>query len=234
MLSWFDFAILAYLAFLLPVIAALGYRRMIRKLAAGDNAVRLLTYRQTIVIEWVTVAILLALWLGSGRGISDLGFTFEAGWRFWLGNGLALVAAALQFAQAAKTISKPESLEALRQKMDHVKDILPHSERELATFRALSVTAGICEEIVYRGYLIWAFAALGGIWWALAGSTVLFSLGHLYQGPKSLVAVSLVGLVLGGLFLLTGALWAPMIVHVAIDLTSGRATYEATKLASNA
>ncbi|MCP4201320.1 MAG: CPBP family intramembrane metalloprotease [bacterium] len=229
MLRWFDIAVLSYLAILLPLIAVVGYRRMVRRLAAGDEAVRLRTYSQTIVLEWVTVVILLAVWLGAGRGLPELGFGFDNGWRFWLGTGLALVATILLFIQAATVTSNPESLESVRRRMGHLEQLVPHTERELKTFRVLSVTAGICEEIVYRGYAIWAVAAFGGIWWALIGSTVLFSLGHLYQGPRSLASVSLVGLVMAGLFVLTGALWAPMILHAAIDLNSGRTTYEATK-----
>lgn len=231
MLRWFDFAILAYLAVPLPWLAAIGYRRLLRRLAAGDEAVRLRTYRLTMAIEWLSVAVLLTLWVGVGRQLDALGLRLPGpDWRFWLGNGLALAAGLLLLAQSARVARTPESLADVRRKIGHLEEMVPHTHRELKTFRALSVTAGVCEEIIYRGYLIWALTALGGIWWALAGSAIFFSLGHLYQGPKSLIGLLLVGLVMAALFLLTQAIWAPMALHAVIDLSSGRSAYEAVRV----
>jgi membrane protease YdiL (CAAX protease family) len=52
-------------------------------------------------------------------------------------------------------------------------------------------------------------------------AAAIFGLGHAYQGPKGILKTGLVGLVLGGLFALTGSLWAPMLVHVVMDLLAG-------------
>ncbi len=44
-----------------------------------------------------------------------------------------------------------------------VEYLLPHSRDELRWFTALSVTAGVCEELLYRGFLFWVLKAYVGV-----------------------------------------------------------------------
>lgn len=82
------------------------------------------------------------------------------------------------------------------------------------------------EELTYRGYLMNRVAELmggGGVAWAasLVVVSVLFGIGHLYQGVSGVVAASLGGLVYGLLYLWTGRnLWSPIIAHGVFDTTA--------------
>lgn len=98
---------------------------------------------------------------------------------------------------------------------------LPATSSERAWFAAVSVTAGICEEILFRGFLLHYLHVFP---WHLPLTPVLFiaaaifGLQHLYQGRAGTVVNSLMGLLVSLLFLLTGSLLAPMVLHAVMDL----------------
>ncbi len=79
------------------------------------------------------------------------------------------------------------------------------------------------EELAFRGYLMSRVAELAGesrTAWAvsLVVVSVLFGVGHTYQGVSGAVAAALGGLVYGALYLWTGRnLWAPIITHGVFD-----------------
>ena len=73
-------------------------------------------------------------------------------------------------------------------------------------------------EAVFRG-------APGAVGWAIGIQAALFGLAHAYQGPGGIVKTGGIGLVLAGLAIATGGLLAPMLVHAAVDLSSGQVAY---------
>ena len=109
----------------------------------------------------------------------------------------------------------------MRAEFRSLRAMLPDNDRETRWFNGLSVTAGICEEIIYRGFLIAYFTAFTGLIPALLLSSFVFGLAHAYQGWRGIVKVSVVGLAMGGVYLLTGSLWAPIVLHAVLDVTSG-------------
>ncbi|HEY0778966.1 MAG TPA: CPBP family intramembrane glutamic endopeptidase [Gemmatirosa sp.] len=99
--------------------------------------------------------------------------------------------------------------------------VLPRTPRDRAWFAALAVSAGICEELIDRGFLLGYLGgpAVGfGVPASVALATLVLLLGHTYQGWLGLLAVGVLGIVFTALYLLTGALWAPMLVHALVDL----------------
>ncbi|MDH3621296.1 MAG: CPBP family intramembrane metalloprotease, partial [Gammaproteobacteria bacterium] len=89
----------------------------------------------------------------------------------------------------------------------------------------LSVTAGIVEEALWRGFLFWYLGHFMPLWAAAIVSAVGFGIAHAYQGMENVPRIILVGGVFAGLFLLTGSLWLPIILHAIVDLLQGRAVY---------
>jgi membrane protease YdiL (CAAX protease family) len=99
--------------------------------------------------------------------------------------------------------------------------LLPDTPEERRWLAAVSVGAGISEELLFRGFLfyyltLW-FPHIHSLECALVTS-LIFGIGHLYQGWKGIVSTGLVGLVMAGLYALTGNLLVPMFVHAATDL----------------
>ncbi|MHB0957406.1 MAG: CPBP family intramembrane glutamic endopeptidase [Pirellulaceae bacterium] len=85
---------------------------------------------------------------------------------------------------------------------------------------AISLAAGIGEELLFRGFLQSAIAdrwgPVGGLWAGWITASVLFGLCHSLCLAYALLATG-IGLVLGGLYLATGSLVAPMTTHAAYD-----------------
>lgn len=103
--------------------------------------------------------------------------------------------------------------------------LLPHTEREYHTFVALSITAGICEELLCRGYMMWVLRPYMNLPSAIALSAVVFGLGHAYQGAKGILKTAGVGIVMNLIVVASGWLIPAMVVHALIDATSGMLAY---------
>ena len=98
---------------------------------------------------------------------------------------------------------------------------LPHSPLERGWFAAVCISAGICEEFIYRGFLIRYLLAgpfsLTPIV-AVGVAAAIFALAHGYQGWFGVLTTGLLALILTMLFVLAQHLWLPMLVHLLLDL----------------
>lgn len=105
--------------------------------------------------------------------------------------------------------------------LGHVEVLMPRTRAELAWGAILSLTAGVAEEGFFRLLVPLLVALLTGS--AIAGfilATALFGWAHRYQGRIGVAATMLSGALLAGTYLLTGALWVAVALHVAIDLNA--------------
>jgi membrane protease YdiL (CAAX protease family) len=110
---------------------------------------------------------------------------------------------------------------AYQRSLDEVSRVLPATHQERLWFAAVSLTAGVCEELLCRGFL---FRYLDGIALhlplpaTLSVAAAIFGLNHIYQGKIAILKTGVAGLAFGALFLVTGNLLIPMLLHAAIDL----------------
>ena len=99
--------------------------------------------------------------------------------------------------------------------------LLPSTGQERRWWWLVCITAGICEEIVYRGFLLHYFHRMPfhlSLTWALVGASVSFGIGHLYQGLAGAVQTFVIGFLFGAIFLVTGNLLLPVALHAVMDL----------------
>jgi membrane protease YdiL (CAAX protease family) len=83
------------------------------------------------------------------------------------------------------------------------------------------ISAGVCEETLFRGFMLHylhVFPWTLNLTLALLISAVIFGFNHLYQGAGGVLGTAIVGFLFGLLFLLTGNLLVPIILHGVIDL----------------
>jgi hypothetical protein len=222
MLTIADHAFALLLVLFLPLYGMREWRALVTASAAGRPRARLDGYRHTILLEWGLVASLLGLWFAAGRPLPLLGLALPGGWRLLWGVGATLLMLALLWLQW-RTVRDggPDTLDALRRQVGSVAPLLPRTTAEYRRFRWLALTAGTAEELLYRGFLIWYFAALLGTWPGTVAAVLAFAAGHAYQGIGGVLKTGIVGALLTGIYIASGSLLWPMIVHCAIDLQGG-------------
>jgi len=98
---------------------------------------------------------------------------------------------------------------------------LPATWTERRWWVVASISAGVCEETLFRGFMLhylhvspWTL----NLTLALLISSVTFGFNHLYQGAGGMAGTAIVGFIFGLLFLLTGNVLFPIIFHVLMDL----------------
>jgi membrane protease YdiL (CAAX protease family) len=103
-----------------------------------------------------------------------------------------------------------------------MKSMLPQNGLEMALWVALSVTAGFCEELVFRGYLQRQFFALTGMpAAAVVCQAIVFGSVHLYQGVRGAIAITGYGALFGILAISRNSLRPGMIQHAGQDSFAG-------------
>ncbi len=92
---------------------------------------------------------------------------------------------------------------------------------EFRLFPLVCVTAGVCEEVLFRAFLL-SYLSEGafrlGAWPAIAAACVVFGVAHFYQGFAGVMVTAALGFGLAMMYLWTGSLAAPMVLHALIDL----------------
>jgi len=100
--------------------------------------------------------------------------------------------------------------------------LLPHGVPESVLWVLVSVTAGLCEEIVFRGYLQRQLAALtGSVTAGILLQAIAFGISHGYQGFAPMAITGSYGLVLGILAWWRGNIRASALAHAATDIVGG-------------
>lgn len=196
------------------------------RIAGGTMPDRSVSYARTIASWWLIALAMLFAWLRFGRPASALGFTVEPDTRALCGIILCVLALAL-FAAQESIVSRlsPEKLAALGGRLGATAAILPRTPLEYRWFIAVAITVGVCEELLYRGYLYAVAIPYATTFGAILGSGLVFGLGHLYQGAAGVFKTSAVGIILGIVYVATGSLLWPILLHVLIDIAGGTVGY---------
>lgn len=98
---------------------------------------------------------------------------------------------------------------------------MPHRDHEYPLFAALACTAGLCEEFLFRGYLLWYLGHVVPVPVAYVLQSVVFGVAHFYQGLRGIVMTGLAGAFFTGVRIVSGSLWPAMLIHALMDLHAG-------------
>jgi uncharacterized protein len=219
-LHW-DFALIFF--FLAIIVPGLGRRRVrvLLELPDTTKSDRLSLYASTITLQWLFAAVI--FWRVShhsirpeqlGLRLSSVPVTCTIS-IVLSGSVLVLQLVSLRRLNSDPGASDSETVQIARK-------VFPRDMLERACFTALVCTVAICEEFIYRGFVQYVFQAWSGSLVAgIVGSSLLFSIAHLYQGKRGLVSTFGAGAIFAGVRARTGTLIPTIFAHFVADLTIG-------------
>jgi membrane protease YdiL (CAAX protease family) len=212
-----------YVGLVYPLLSYRRYQIFLREIVLDPTA-RSHYYRRNMLNKWPWLIVIgIILLFGFGQP-SMLGLRAPYPWgpTLWLLAELVIVLPIAHVLQLRIIAKRPRT--KLLSLVLAVREMLPHTASERLLWILVSFTAGICEEIVYRGFLPLYFLQLGSFFGLQVSylvvvilSTLLFGLAHLYQGWKGVLATSIIGAMFAYLYFYTGSLILPIAFHILID-----------------
>lgn len=200
---------------------------MLGRLMRDPEWEKLALYLLDPLAKWLIFAFGVALYLFAvawpqqhdlGRVIDRLGLSLDVDWRLVAITSVILlmvwVAIALGFYWLARSAGA---------RLDRRVSILqPRTTAETTAFvLVLSPTAGILEEIIFRGLLYVMFLSFNpDPWNAAFWTSVLFAMGHAYQGLGGILATGIMGYTAAMSVIFTGTLWPAIIAHTIYDMAT--------------
>lgn len=205
----------------LSVVGYLGSRHLgsqNSEVAAPRSAARLFTYAATLVEEWALF--FFVLWGERMRSSATVGERIgvrrekDALIRDIGIAALAWGAAAIMNGILSFLLHPAGRAVVLK--------LVPHTLPELAVWVPLSISAGFCEEYIFRGYFQRQFGALtGSLWVGVLIQAVFFGFAHGYQGASDMLIIFCLGLIFGVVTKLRKSLRPTMFAHAWTDFFAG-------------
>lgn len=225
MLTPLDHVVMAVLVVLIPPRAWMSFRRLNAASPEDRRRLRPQLYFFAMLSQWIISGVVLTAWITNRRPWAWLGvipvFTYAA---LGIAIGVALIVTLM--ALRSRGADRETMMARARARLAHVEAMLPHTVNELRLFSGLSITAGVCEELLFRGFMIWYLQHWLGLIPAAIVSSVFFGFGHLYQGLKGVLQTGLVGAFMATVYLVSGSLVLPMLIHALMDLYAGYVGYQ--------
>jgi uncharacterized protein len=215
-----------------PVYGYFDYQKFTARVRLHPEE-RVRYYKKVMVGLWVPTLVILGMVLMGPLTFVDIGLsgiqwnTKTLGpWVTYIACGLGIVyfLILIYYLVGSRVSEKLRNslIQAQQQELEKNKfvDIIPVSKEDKKVWTFVSWTAGITEEIIYRGFLIYALTALFpslSIWVILVLSALVFGLAHTYQGLGNVVRTSLIGLFFAILYIGLGSIIPLIVLHFLID-----------------
>lgn len=210
--------LLAAFVALLLVTDQLALRRL---KSTAEPRPRIRVYKQIMAGLWLATA-----WAAGIMGPRAL-------WRVSLTSGVAkllppspiiamfVLISVCAMVLPALLVRIPARPQGIAQALGKLSYLLPQNQRERLWWVMLSLTAGICEECIFRSFLFWYLQGAPwrfGIATAIGVACAVFALGHLYQGSLPALGTGVLAVLFFLFFLATGNLLLPIAIHALTDM----------------
>ena len=206
-------------ALVLAVTAATALRGALRAahLRVMAHPDRINMYERTILFEWLVLGLVLAgVWWHGSSVLTVLGDRWRSVRQFLedVGIGLLFLIASIALTSIAGAHGAAHDRTT--------QFLLPQGRLEMALWVVLSITAGICEEAVYRGYLQKQLMALTkSVPLGIVLSGLAFGAAHSYQGWSKALMIAVMGVMAGILAYWRRSVRPGMIAHALQDVLGG-------------
>ena len=219
-MPWDFWLIFLFLGIVVPWRGAVRLKKLLA-LPSVSTKEKLVLYGSTIAGQWVITGIV--AWRALARGLSPgaLGLAKSGGANTILVSlALAAIIGALHWLNLRRVGKSPGKAPELMRLL--ARRILPVNTVELLPYGALAMTAGVCEEFLYRGFAMGALSRMGFPAWSVVILTaVLFGLAHVYQGRSGILGTLVMGIFFGSIRLAYDTLVPVVMMHIVVDLVAG-------------
>jgi membrane protease YdiL (CAAX protease family) len=199
-------------------------------IASGvDPNARSRYYAAFIAATWTFTLSVCAIWIVYRRSWSALYLGRPDLLR--VGAALAIVTLYLFYMLRLRTrmVANTGKYPRYRELMESVSIFAARTPGEYRLFGIVALTAGICEEVLMRGFVMSLFASLLGIVVGALVNIILFALGHAYQGGKGILRTGAFGVIMTIFVLATGSLVPAIVLHFIQDIVAGNMLYHVFK-----
>jgi membrane protease YdiL (CAAX protease family) len=197
-----------------PILAIISQANDQGQLSELVGKERLVIYANTAGILWIVFVMVWSAQRVARRPISELGFT-EPRWTD------PFIALAFLFVSnlTLNGLSSVLGWFGMEAPELTIKGLLPVTGSERIAWIMMSISAGVCEESCFRGFLLLRGKGWLGRWWPIVIlSSIAFGLGHLYEGSSGAILVCIYGVMFCGLRLWRGSLWPGIWAHIWQDI----------------
>lgn len=216
-----------------PIIGYYGFQKFKVDVRRNEHA-RLKYYKNISIGLWVPTVFILLLVVFTDLTLTDIGLSIPSINTDILGSlvtysvfaiGLLYVCGILYYSIGYHVSDKIRTKLAKAKEKEwgesSLVDIMPVTAREKKVWNYVSLTAGVTEEIIYRGFLLLALTYLFptlSIWLIIVISSLLFGLAHTYQGfLTGVVRTTIVGVLFSIIYIGIGSILPLIVLHFLID-----------------
>jgi len=219
-MPWDYWLIFFFLAVLIPWRARIRLRRLLSEPPAGPAA-KLRLYAATMAWQWAALGVV--AWRASARGMSaaQLGLAERFTWPLAAATLVGTISlAGFQWFNLRRLGRMNGAVPDFMRKL--AARILPAETVEFLPYTALAITAGVCEEFLYRGFVMAALMATGlHTLLVVLLSAILFGWAHAYQGRSGIAGTTLLGVLFAATRLAYNSLLPVIVWHAVVDLVAG-------------
>lgn len=203
------------------VVSTLGLNAYFGTLRAAasrqaTNVNRPAVYGRTMLVEWLLLALVLAgVWLHGSPMSTVIGDRWRSARQVL--NDLGIAIGLLVLSVLVVSMLGPHAHSAGTD--PGVRFLMPQTTSEKYLWVLLALSAGICEEAIFRGYLQHQFVAFSrNIPVGIFLSAALFAVCHAYQGLRPALLIGFGGLMSGTVAWWRRSVRPGMIAHTLQDL----------------
>ena len=176
--------------------------------------------------------VVMAVWLLFKRPLAEIGLTQPNDLHSWW--WLVIAFALIYLVDTVVTLTSKKGIDTTIDNFKKRTPFLPTKNKELPEYLLLCFSAGVFEEIVYRGYLVtYCWYLFEGYNYQQLGSVIVpafvFAIAHFYQGSKAVIKIFVLAVCFGYLYIFSGSLLIVMILHFLVDAIGGLLTIKYVK-----
>jgi membrane protease YdiL (CAAX protease family) len=202
-----------------PLFIILNQKNNLNILKSVGNS-KLSGYKRSMFLFWLLSSLILVnhfIIVGY-----KLNFSFSLNIVSWI---IIVVSIGFTIYQFSQLRVDAQNFHSYKSRLSPFSHYLPINKTQRNYFILLSISAGICEELIFRLFLVNFVNEFIHIIISIILINLIFGAAHLGSGLKNMLSATMLGLIFSIIYYYTNNIWIPMFIHTVIDLSTGIVNY---------